>query len=259
MVFWTNIVALIQAVLSPLSLIFLTFLVGTALWLFKGKEHATPKKVAARIFWAISFALFIFFSYDFGRILLVSPLENSVKSVNLSDFKNVNTVIVLGGGRRADSDRTATAKLGTVSTTRLVEGISVFNKTGAQNLILTGGHRDYGSIAALMAQVAIDLGVDEHRIITLDKAINTRQEAKYAAEFVQGDTVFLVSSAMHLKRAQKNFENEGIYVIPIATDFHSCPNDAINMWLFFPSAQRIENSRRAIHEYLGLFREIFRR
>jgi uncharacterized SAM-binding protein YcdF (DUF218 family) len=252
MIFWTNFIAFIQAITMPLSLIFITTVVGIGLWFFK-------KKIAARALFATSFVLFFFFSYDFGMFFLVRPLENSVKTVNLSDYPQVRTVVVLGGGRQADNGRSASATLSTVTTVRLVEGIRVFNMTNAQNLIVTGKCRQYGSIAALMAQTAIDLGVDEHRIITIDNAINTRQEANYTAEFVRGDTVFLVSSAMHLKRAAKNFEKEGVYVIPVATDFHTYPNRSNNLSRYFPSAQRIDISRRAIHEYLGLFWEIFRK
>ena len=98
MIFWNNIVALIQAFLAPLSLIFVTFLAGLAFWLFKGKQPS-PKKIIARILFAVSFALFIFFSYDFGTFFLVRPLENSVKIINPLDFDNINTVVVLGGGR----------------------------------------------------------------------------------------------------------------------------------------------------------------
>jgi uncharacterized SAM-binding protein YcdF (DUF218 family) len=252
MIFWTNLVIFIQALLTPMSIIFVAVLVGLGLWLFH-------KKIAARTLFAVAFAIFVFFSYDFGTNLLLRPLENSVKTVNPLDFPHVNTVVVLGGGRQPDSGRSPTATLGKISTTRLVEGVNVLRKTGAQNLILTGKDRNYGSIAALMAQVAIDLGVEEHQIITIDNAVNTRQEAMYTAEFVRGDTIFLVSSAAHLKRAVKNFEREGVYVIPIATDYNTFPNAVKNIHHFFPSAERIVISNRAIHEHLGLFWEIFRR
>ena len=258
MVFWTNTVIFLQGLFSPTSLIFLSFAAGIALWIFSGKRIS--RKIASRALFCASFALFIFFSYPIGTYLLVSPLEKSVAAINPLDYPDVNTVVVLGAGRGADIGRSPSATLGPVSTTRLVEGIRVFNISGAQNLILTGASRNHGSIAALMAQLAIDLGVDEHQIITIDNATNTRQEARFTSDFVRGDTVFLVSSAMHLRRAVKNFEREGVYAIPVATDFHVNPADSPDgIRMIFPSPQRILSCHAAVHEYLGLFWEIFRR
>jgi uncharacterized SAM-binding protein YcdF (DUF218 family) len=249
----THLVKLIQAMLSPLALYVELLLVSLLLyWL--------GKKTAARIVFVLSFALLIFFSSEIGRDILVAPLENAHSIHNPLDYPNVKTVVVLGAGRNPESERSVTAKLTSTSITRLVEGIRVFNLIDGNNLILTGkSDSENASIAVLMRQCAIDLGVNEHKIITVDNAINTRQEARYTAEFMFGDTVFLVSSAAHLKRAVKNFEREGIFAIPIATDYQIHPGKAATISSFFPNSDRITHSGRSIHEHLGLLWEIFRR
>jgi len=249
--FW--VVKFIQQFFAPLSIFFGLLTVAGVLYFNK-------KKLLAKIVFAVSIGVLLFFSYGFGVRLLAQPLENAIEIVNPQDFENVKTVVVLGGGSHPDSDRPVSARLTNITVARLVEGIRVFNLSNAENLILTGANLTRGnSIASLMRQTAVDLGVDESRIITLDHARNTREEAAHAAEFVRGDTVFLVSSATHLKRAAKNFEREGIFVIPMPTDFVVHNHKQKTLFHYFPRPHNIENSGKAIHEYLGLFYEIFRR
>ena len=246
-------VKFIQQMLAPMPLFFELVLVAAVLYLFR-------KKIAAKAILAVSLALLLFFSYDAGQNLLARPLENTFPVCNPLEHPNIKYVVVLGGGRHPDSDRPVSAKLSKTTLTRLVEGIRVFNLSNAENLILTGSDfTQHLSIAALMKECAIDLGVDEARIITLDYARNTREEAEHAAEFVRGDTIFLVSSAAHLKRAAKNFEREGIFVVPVPTDFQTQYPAKKSLGAFFPHPNRLTNTGNSIHEYLGLFYEIFRR
>ena len=249
--FWVS--KFFQELFMPLMIFFQLLIIASVLC-FSGK------KIISRIICGVAFAALLFFSYDVGQNFLARPLEDAVAIYNPQDFPNVKTVVVLGGGRNAESERPISAILSQASLIRLVEGIRVFNLTNANNLIVTGASVTHNvSIAAAMKECAVDLGVDEAKIITIDRARNTREEAKHTAEFVRGDSVFLVSSASHLKRAQKNFEREGIFVVPIATDYIVQINEQRTLWDFFPNPGRIMNSGRAIREYLGLFYEIFRR
>jgi uncharacterized SAM-binding protein YcdF (DUF218 family) len=248
--FW--VMKFIQEMFFPLPLFFGFSLLALVLFLRK-------KEIIARVTLVAAFVFLLFFSYDVGQNYLIRPLEGAIPIYNPKDFPNVKTVVVLGGGKNPNSDRPVTAILSQTSLVRLVEGVRVFNLTDANNLILTGADvlSDI-SIAAAMKECAVDLGIDESRIITIDRARNTREEAKYTAEFVRGDSVFLVSSATHLKRAKKNFEREGILVVPIATDFILHNYEKLTIWHFFPSPTRITNSGKAIREHLGLLYEIFR-
>lgn len=244
---------LILEMLAPMSIFFGLIFISLLFFVFR-------KKIVACAIIVFSFAFLLFFSYDIGQNLLAAPLENAIEIYDPANFENIKTVVVLGGGRHPESNRAVSAKLTNITLVRLVEGIRVFNVTDANNLIVTG--RDYtsnSSIAALMKQCAVDLGVDEHKIITVDNARNTREEAKYTAEFARGDSVFLVSSASHLKRAKKNFEREGIFVVPIATDYQIQYHKKKTPGYFFPNPNRLANVDRSIHEYLGLLYEIFRK
>jgi len=220
------------------------------------------KKISGKIVFVIAIAFFVFCSYDFGQIMIAKPLESEFPLVNPLDHPGVKTVVVLGGGRYPVSDRPANAKLTNVSIARTVEGIRIFKLTKAKNIIFTGkDYRNNSSIAGLMKLLAVDLGVDEKKIITVDNAVNTREEAKFCTEILkEGDTVFLVTSAIHLKRAVKCFEKEGIAVIGMPTDFQVQKNEIIknNPSIFFPNSYNLLMTQRSIHEYLGLLWEKIR-
>jgi len=221
------------------------------------------KKISGKIIFVIAIAFFAFCSYDFGQVMLAKPLETAFPLVNPLDHPRVKTVVVLGGGRYPVSERPANAKLTNVSIARTVEGIRVFNLTKANRIIFTGKDNvNNSSIAGLMKLLAVDLGIDEKKIITVDNAINTREEAKFCAEILkESDTVFLVTSATHLKRAIKCFEKEGISVIGMPTDFQVNEMNEIiknNPSRFFPNPYNLVGAHRSIHEYLGLLWEKIR-
>jgi uncharacterized SAM-binding protein YcdF (DUF218 family) len=214
------------------------------------------RRIMAGFVLGIAIASLLFFSSDFGQNTLAFPLESSIPVVNPLDHPNIKTVIVLGGGRYDDSDRPANSTLSIISVSRLVEGIRVFNLINADNLVFTG--KDFisgGSIAMLMKQCAIDLGVEKSKIATIDNARNTREEANHCAEFFSGDTVFLVSSATHLKRATEIFNDEGIFVFPMPADYQIHKKDKKTLLDIFPNSSRLVDSDKSIHEYLGLLWE----
>jgi len=64
-------------------------------------------------------------------------------------------------------------------------------------------------------------------------------------------TVFLVTHAYHMRRAEFIFREAGVNVVPVATGFFSTKNDEWwDAWL--PTARALSNSKVALHEYLGL-------
>ncbi len=72
--------------------------------------------------------------------------------------------------------------------------------------------------AIVMAELARDLGVCAERIIINGRPLNTYQEALEVAKIVErGDTVILVTSASHMRRAVALFEGQGVDVIPSPT------------------------------------------
>ena len=67
--------------------------------------------------------------------------------------------------------------------------------------------------------------------------------------------VLLVTSAFHMRRAQRLFERQGLQVLPFPVDFQARGRWAGPLWRdptqWLPSAGALDNSSRAMRELLG--------
>jgi uncharacterized SAM-binding protein YcdF (DUF218 family) len=72
----------------------------------------------------------------------------------------------------------------------------------------------------MLKETVLLLGVEEDSILLQKEPKNTCQEAKkYAETFKNRNPVILVTSAMHMSRAEKLFEDFGVDVTPAATNY----------------------------------------
>lgn len=94
-----------------------------------------------------------------------------------------------------------------------------------------------------------------------DRSLDTYENAKFSKEFFQKagidkPTIYLVTSAYHMKRAVTLYEHFGFRVIPSATSFQTKPEQnpkkAIYITSFMPNIWALQNSYKALHEYAGL-------
>ncbi|MFT5814591.1 MAG: uncharacterized SAM-binding protein YcdF (DUF218 family) [Psychroserpens sp.] len=94
------------------------------------------------------------------------------------------------------------------------------------------------------------LGVDIKDIFTVTNGRNTESEVKALASVLDGKSISLVTSASHLPRAVKYFEDYNVKVLPIPVEHLS--RSSIKPMIDLPNALSLYRSERAIHEYLGL-------
>jgi uncharacterized SAM-binding protein YcdF (DUF218 family) len=94
------------------------------------------------------------------------------------------------------------------------------------------------------------MGVNSADIYTTSSGHNTETEAQALSPLLQGKWISLVTSASHLPRAVKYFEELGIKVLPIPVEHFS--RREIEPMIGLPNASSLYRSERAIHEYLGL-------
>ncbi|MCF2947732.1 YdcF family protein [Paraglaciecola aquimarina] len=99
------------------------------------------------------------------------------------------------------------------------------------------------------------LGIPKESIVTAPKGRNTQSEVSALAPLLKGKYISLVTSASHMPRAIKYFEEQGIKVLPVPVEHMS--NKIIEPMLGLPNAHSIYRSERAIHEYLGLIYQKF--
>ena len=184
---------------------------------------------------------------------LIRPLERAYPALNLAASevakKEVKWVVVLGSGHWTDKSLPPGAMLEEAALYRLTEGIRVARRFPGSILVLSGGkYTDQQSNAQVMAAAAVDQGFDPSRIMLSDQALDTHDEALNIKSLAGQDDFVLVTSASHMLRAMKLFENQGLKPIPAPAYYRAKGEPEY----FLPEASNITTCHMAVHEYLGL-------
>jgi len=138
---------------------------------------------------------------------------------------------------------------------RMWHAANLYKAGKAPVLILSGGLASaQGTMteAASMQLFLRDLGVPDAAMLLEERSVNTRENAQYTARMLSErgiPSVVLVTSALHMPRAVRLFEAQGVQVIPAATDheFRIYP-----FWRrVLPDEQALDGSGRAFKEALA--------
>jgi len=109
------------------------------------------------------------------------------------------------------------------------------------------------SQAEVLYKTALMLGVDSTDLIMSPKPKNTREEAEeYIKKFGKGNSLVVVTDAIHMPRAVMLFEKAGVKVIPAPTNFLVKQSTAKNPFSWMPGAGNISVMEAVVHEYAGL-------
>jgi uncharacterized SAM-binding protein YcdF (DUF218 family) len=230
-------------------------LVGLLLLWFTRKQK-TGKTVVT-----LAGVLLFLFSSHFCSGLLLAPLESRYPPLSLTpgapaavELKEVKFIVVLGSGFRGDGSRPLVLQLEEGSIARLVEGVRVSKALNGCKLVLSGGPSSDGvsSITQAMAQLAQDLGVDRRDMILEAQSRDTEDEARLVAPILGEQPFVLVTEASHMPRAMALFRKQGTHPIADPVSFRTRHARVIEPQEFFPDAQELGGSERAVYEYLGL-------
>jgi uncharacterized SAM-binding protein YcdF (DUF218 family) len=193
-----------------------------------------------------------FLSTIFGSYILSRPFEDAYTTPKLTADPS-SVVIVLSGGIVYHQGK---EKLSRATFKRLYKGFEVVSKTKGKILVSGGKIFSNTSIASamLMKKVLMELGIPENKIIVQDRSKNTVQDALYSKKILENykkDKIYLVTSAIHMKRALDIFINtfKNIKIIPVPCDF--VVDEQINILQFFPNFGVFFVNSFAIHEILG--------
>ena len=146
----------------PLSLCLALLLVGILLLWF------TRKQKAGKIVVSIATGLILLFSYSFGTNMLLRSLEHEYAPVALENLqvREIQWVVVLGGGGSSDPDIPPLNRLSESSLAHLIEGIRLHRQLPGSRLILSGSRVfGTGSDADSMRELALQLGVAPESLI----------------------------------------------------------------------------------------------
>jgi uncharacterized SAM-binding protein YcdF (DUF218 family) len=233
----------------PLTIFWLLFLGGLLFYLLKRKRTGI-------VLGFLSFVWMAIISFPFVPDLLVRSLESRYSP--LSDISKLKAndsinILVLGAGASDNKCLPLNDRLSSGSMLRLLEAIRLNGLLPASKLILRGSLPDENVInPEPFMQTALALGVEENKIRLLGVPKNTITEAsEYTRKFGTGNTLLLVTDAMHMPRAMFLFQKTGQKPIPAPTN-HLLKSDGRKPGDWLPSALNIFKMEYAMHEILGL-------
>jgi uncharacterized SAM-binding protein YcdF (DUF218 family) len=163
-------------------------------------------------------------------------------------------VAVLGGGHTYVPGWPANNQLSPSALARIVEGVRLVRQMPQARLIVSGpvNERVGGPThARMLAEVAVSLGVPPDRIVEIDTAHDTEEEAG-AIRLIAGDhSVAVVTSAWHLPRAMALCRGQKIDAVACPADYAAPTDRAIPSDFFKWNLGGLERSTKAVYEHIG--------
>jgi len=236
---------MMQFVFPPGSIILAVLLIYL-LFLFNRKRLAT----CLTIF--LVFFLFLFSSW-LGEYILLRPLEDDYSALQEISNDKLNlshpVMVVLGGGLIEDSLAEKTGK------TEI--GYGIYKKIKCPIWVSGGtvpGSGGETTSADVMEQVLLELGIPPGDIYkegqsrtTFENAVLTLEEIKQ-----QGyQEMILVTSAVHMRRSVRSFENDEVMIIPAPVNY-LFENARAGILNILPNGISWDHNSRALHEWVGL-------
>ncbi len=195
---------------------------------------------------------------------LVSSLE--WQHIPQGTLPTADAIVVLGGAIKPASPPRPGVDLSEEGD-RVFYGAQLYREGKAPVVIASGGRIDWKSggpsESADMVKILKILGVPDSAILQDPTSFNTHQNAVNVGKIMKERgirRVLLVTSAMHMPRSLRIFQRQGIEAIPAPTDFLTTkqaiekPNNAPQSILLnlLPDTDRLQNTTRALQEYIGM-------
>lgn len=194
-------------------------------------------------------ALAVLYLFSTGTVVapIVGALESSAHST-LDPTVTYDVVIVLGGFIDVDVTRVTGRPELTGAADRLTAGYDVMRSGRARNVLVTSTPVD----APPGGRQLVDWGIPAERVVVDDGSFNTRGNAVRSAEIIRShgwSRVLLVTSAMHMKRAEGCFRAVGVAVDTLPVDWHYAPAPLGS--IVSPRASSLNEGTEALREALG--------
>ncbi|WP_244281472.1 YdcF family protein [Synechococcus sp. UW105] len=241
----------------PLGLSLLLLLVGLiARWRW-------PVITAVLLLW--------FFSLGFVSQMLWRCLESPWQRRRVEAVSNVDAIVVLSGGLHPALGSARFSEW--QDPDRFLAGLELYRAGKAPLLFFTGGTSPFRPGQPLEGHLyrkeAERQGISSDSIVVTSAVVNTAEEASQIRNLFEANEsstptfhansappkILLVTSAFHMKRAQRVFQRQGLGVQPFPVDFQSRAGWAGPLWRdptqWFPSAHALDESSRALRELLG--------
>jgi len=231
------------ALLQPLPV--LVFILLIVLWLmFKGRYKAA--------IWLQSISILILIAISTPPVsnYLIKHIEGDI--AQFDDSQAIDFVVVLGCGHVNDRRIPITAQIDSCSLYRVTEGVRIARHNPGARILFSGYNGSQPlSNAETNKELAMALGISEHRISTYSSPKDTQDEAQTMAPVLHNKKFALVTSASHMPRALKFFQQQGLSPIPAPTGHLYRQEGDPLLREYLPEAYYLQKTETAIREFLG--------
>lgn len=243
---------LVASLLYPTGLVCILLAIGI-LFLFKGKQ-----KMGKYVCLVGGIGLFLF-SHPLVAHYLVRSLE--CRYLPQSTYPQSSAIVLLGGAVVPPVPPRIYPETNDAAD-RVLHAVRMYKKKYAPYIITSGRpiidfDRHRVNEARTTHQLLTELfAVDPDDIILEEQSRNTHDHAvtmdRMFAERSMKKEIILVTSALHMARSVGVFKKQGFAVHPAPTDFIMEKRVFSGYLDFFPSAEALALSTRAIHEFYGI-------
>ncbi|MEJ2531707.1 MAG: YdcF family protein [Halioglobus sp.] len=237
---------MLSLLVYPLSQALLLGILALCLWLLRCGR-------AGVIILAVALAWLYLCSTALVADRLMASLERDYPPRALSATPESEAIVLLGGATRGD---THMGTLGDMNqqADRLVHAVALYKAGRAPLVLLSGGGQTGGRTEAeVMRDILLVMGIPDKALLLERGSRTTYDNAVNSARLLQArglDSILLVTSAFHMRRAEASFAAQGLQVIPAPTDYQRLVMEPVlPRWL--PTVDDLARSTYALREHVG--------
>lgn len=162
-------------------------------------------------------------------------------------------VMVLGGGGGFTPNLPGTSLISSAALGRVVEGSRIIRMLPEARLVVSGPLivDDAPSHASMLAHAAMVLGVPRERILFIDNAHDTEDEARALRKIAGDAPVAIVTSAWHMPRSMALFRNAGVKGLACPADFRTHDLDSFGFSDLLWDVENLGRTTLAVRERIG--------
>ena len=237
-----------KGIVDPIFIITLLLLIAFFICLIGVK-----KKSGALVLFLIMVLLYGASIFPVSNYLCYYLEKDYIKNPIAAE-QNIDVLVVLGGGAY-DINSLSNTFSNEVTSARLLHAIEIYNKNGAKYFVCSGKGNGKITEAELMAQAAQRLGVPKEKIRIEAKSINTWASAVELNKIFANKNISigLVTSASHLKRAEREFKKYFDNVVPFPANYYYA-SSAENIFVkYAPQTSSLSKTSLVLREIMGQF------
>jgi uncharacterized SAM-binding protein YcdF (DUF218 family) len=232
---------LLPTLVLPIMIVIIVILIG----IIKNKKKLIYTAIG--VLYILSTPIF---SNNFFKLI-----EGNEYRKPISTLDNADAIVVLSGMLEINEVGDSTY-IEWGDPDRYFGGIALFKAGKAMKLVFTGGKipldKSMKNEGKILKEYAISNGINYKKIFVTKDVENTADEAVAVKELIcPSKRIILVTSAYHMFRAKRLFENQGFYVTTFKVDYKSSSKENLNITDFLPNAINLALSETGIRELIG--------